>query len=162
MTRSNIRIILIIESFLLVYYKLLIPHKLWNSNKSLWIKATSLYSDSLWRESNCLARAPGHRLVRVHLLHCMCVLLRNSCTQASRSNILHTHTPKAMTGRVEAKKLLPRRMQSDCSFILRQVPLILSNRCQLTSDVKTQFLWLNPIAWFYFTRLRICSKTQTA
>ena len=40
------------------------------------------------------------------LLHCMCVQLRNGYTQAYAQIMQHTHTHKAVTGHIEAKKLL--------------------------------------------------------
>ena len=59
--------------------------------------------------------APGHCLVRECLLHCMSVRLRNGYTQTYEQIMQHTHTLKAVTGRVEAKKLLSRRRQSNYS-----------------------------------------------
>ena len=59
--------------------------------------------------------APSHCLVRVRLLQCMCVWLRNGYTHAYTQIMQHTHTHKAVTGRVEAKKLLSRRRQSNYS-----------------------------------------------
>ena len=55
--------------------------------------------------------APGHCLVRVRLLHCMRVQLRYGYTRAYAQIMQHTHTHKAVTGRVEVKKLLSRRRQ---------------------------------------------------
>ena len=60
--------------------------------------------------------APGHCLVRACLLHCMRVRLRNGYTQAYAQIMQHTHTHKAVSGRVEAKKLLSRRRQSNYSI----------------------------------------------
>ena len=54
---------------------------------------------------------PGHCLVCVRFLHCMRVRLHNGYTRAYAQIIQHTHTHKAVTGRVEAKKLLSRRRQ---------------------------------------------------
>ena len=76
------------------------------SFRPLW-----LYSDCLQRESNIFGfDAPGHCLVRVRL--------RNRYTRAYAQIMQHTHTHKAVTGRVEAKKLLSRWRQlniySDC------------------------------------------------
>ena len=51
--------------------------------------------------------------MRVHLLHCMRVRLRNGYTQAYAQIMQRTHTHKAVTGRVEAKELLSRRRQSN-------------------------------------------------
>ena len=45
----------------------------------------------------------------------MRVRLRNGYTQAYAQIIQHMHTHKAVTGRVEAKKLLSRRKQSNYS-----------------------------------------------
>ena len=62
--------------------------------------------------------APGHCLVRVRLLHCMRVQLRNGITQAYAQIMqhTHTHTHKAVTGRIEAKMLLSHRRQSNYSW----------------------------------------------
>ena len=54
--------------------------------------------------------------MRVRLLHCMSVRLRIGYTQAYVQIMQHTHTHKAVTGRVEAKKLLSRRRQSNYSL----------------------------------------------
>ena len=59
--------------------------------------------------------APGHCLVSVRLLHCMRVRLRNGYTRAYAQIMQHTHTHKTVTGRVEARKLLSRRRQSNYS-----------------------------------------------
>ena len=64
--------------------------------------------------------APGHCLVRMRLLHCMRVQLRNGYTLAYAQIMQHTHTRKAVSGRVEAtyveaKKLLSRQKQSNYS-----------------------------------------------
>ena len=55
---------------------------------------------------------PSHCLMRVRLLHCMHVRLRNGYTWAYVQIMQHTLTHKAVTRRVEAKKLLSRRRQS--------------------------------------------------
>ena len=47
------------------------------------------------------ARSLG--LVRVRLLHCMRVRLHNGYTRAYAQIMQHTHTHKAVTGRVETK-----------------------------------------------------------
>ena len=65
---------------------------------------------SFWLQS------PGHCLVRVRLLHCMRVRLRNGYMQAYAQIMYHTRTHKAVTRRVEAKKLLSRRRQSKYSM----------------------------------------------
>ena len=57
-----------------------------------------------------------HFLVHVRLLHCMRVWLRNGYTWAYVQIMQHTHTHKAVTGRVETKKLLSRRRQSNYSI----------------------------------------------
>ena len=69
---------------------------------------TQLYSDCLLRESKFLAstRRVTALCVRACLLHCMRVRLRNGYTQAYAQMMQHTHTHKAVTGRVEAQKLL--------------------------------------------------------
>ena len=54
--------------------------------------------------------------VRACLLHCMRVRLHNGYTQAYAQIIQHTHMHKAVTGRVEAKKLFSRRKQSNYSL----------------------------------------------
>ena len=62
--------------------------------------------------------APGHNcLVRACLLHCMHVQLRNGYTQAYAQIMQNTPMAmhKAVTGRVEAKKLLSRWRQSTYS-----------------------------------------------
>ena len=56
---------------------------------------------------------PGHCLVCVRLLHCMRVRLCNGYTRAYSQIMQHTHTHKVVTRRVEAKKLLSRRRQSN-------------------------------------------------
>ena len=56
---------------------------------------------------------PGHCLACVRLLHCMRVRLRNGYTRAYAQIMQHTYTHKAVTGRVEVKKLLSRRRQSN-------------------------------------------------
>ena len=66
------------------------------------------------RVTFCL-QPPGHCLVRVHLLHCMRVRLRNGYTWAYAQIMQHTYTHKAVTQRVEAKKLISRRRQSKYS-----------------------------------------------
>ena len=43
--------------------------------------------------------------MRVRLLHCMRVRLRNGYTRAYAQIMQHTHTHKTVTGRVEAKEL---------------------------------------------------------
>ena len=53
--------------------------------------------------------------VRACLLHCMRVRLRNGNTQVYVQIMQYTHTYKAVTERVEAKKLLSRRRQSNYS-----------------------------------------------
>ena len=51
--------------------------------------------------------------------YCMRVRLRNGYTRAYVQIMQHTHTHKAVTGRVEAKKLLSRRRQSNYSLCYR-------------------------------------------
>ena len=58
---------------------------------------------------------PGHCLGCVRLLHRMRVRLRNGCTRAYAQIMQHMHTHMAVTGRVETKKLLSRRRQSNYS-----------------------------------------------
>ena len=50
--------------------------------------------------------------MRVRLLHCMRVRLRIGYTRAYAQIMQHTHTHKAVTQGVEAKKLHSRRRQS--------------------------------------------------
>ena len=69
-----------------------------------------LYSDCLQRESNFLA--PTRRVTA------LCVRLHNGYTQAYTQVMQHTHTHKAVAGRVEAKKLLSRRRQSNYRKVL--------------------------------------------
>ena len=47
--------------------------------------------------------------MRVRLLHCVRVRLRNGYTRAYAQIIQHMHMHKEVTGLVEAKKLLSRR-----------------------------------------------------
>ena len=65
--------------------------------------------------------APRHSLVRICLLHCMRVRLRNGYTRAALANMQHMHTQKAVTGRIDSKKLLSHRRQSD--FRVASFPL---------------------------------------
>ena len=57
--------------------------------------------------------ASGHCLVRVRMLHYVRVGLRITITQSHMHAMQQTHTHKAVTRRVEAKKLLSRRRQSE-------------------------------------------------
>ena len=50
----------------------------------------------------------GHCLVRVRMLHYLCVGSRITITQSLTHAMQQTHMHKAVTGRVEAKKLLSR------------------------------------------------------
>ena len=54
--------------------------------------------------------------MRVRLLHCMRVRLHDGYTQAYVQIMQHTHMHKAMTRRVEVKKLLSHRRQSKYSW----------------------------------------------
>ena len=74
---------------------------------------TSLYSDCLWWESNFLAST-----LPVTAQPCMRMRLRNGYTRGYAQIMQHTHTHKAVTGRVEAKKLLSRRRQSNYSHLI--------------------------------------------
>ena len=67
---------------------------------------------------------PGHCLVRACLLYCMRVQLCNGYTQAYAQIMQHTHTHKAVTRRVEAKKLLSCRRQSNYRVIYEPHPPI--------------------------------------
>ena len=57
--------------------------------------------------------ASGHCLVRVRMLHYLHVGLRITITQSHTHSMQQTHTLKVVTQRVEAKKLLSRRRQSN-------------------------------------------------
>ena len=72
-----------------------------------------LYSDCLRRESNFLASTRRSLPCACALLHCVRVQLHNGYKQAYAQIMQHRHTHKAVTGRVEAKKLLSRRRQSN-------------------------------------------------
>ena len=78
-------------------------------------EATMRFLYGYVRGTEKIYRAPGHCLVRACLLHCMHVRLRNGYTQAYEQIMQHTHTHKAVTGVVEAKKLLSRRRHSNHS-----------------------------------------------
>ena len=64
---------------------------------------------TFWLQRAC------HCLVRACLLHCMRVRLHNGYTQAYVQIMQHTHMHKAVSGRVEAKKLLSCWRQSNYS-----------------------------------------------
>ena len=83
----------------------------------------SIYSDCLRRESNFLASThPVTALcVRVRLLHCIRARLRINYTRAYAQIMQHMHTHKVVTRRVEPKKLLSRRRQSNYSRPLQNV-----------------------------------------
>ena len=53
--------------------------------------------------------------MRVRMLHYLRVGLRITITQMNTRTMQQTHTHKSVTGRVEAKKLLSRRRQSEYS-----------------------------------------------
>ena len=73
----------------------------------------ALYSDYLRQESNFFGfDAPSHCLVCARLLQCMHVRLHNDY-MPTNMQILHTHTHKVVTGRVEAKNVLSSRRQSN-------------------------------------------------
>ena len=73
-----------------------------------------VYSDCLRRESNFFGfNVPGHCLVHKSLLHCMPVRLLNGYMRAYAQIMQHMHTHKAVTGCVEAKKLLSHWRQSN-------------------------------------------------
>ena len=59
----------------------------------------------------------GSLPLRACLLHCMRVRLRNGYAQAYVHIMQHRHMHKAVTGCVEAKKLLSRRKQSNYTII---------------------------------------------
>ena len=65
----------------------------------------------------------SHCLVRVRLLHCMHVRLRNGYMRVYVQIMQHTHTHKAVTRRDEAKKILSRRRQSKYNNkIMKEMP----------------------------------------
>ena len=78
---------------------------------------TKLYSDCLQRESNFLAstRRVTALCVCVCCIACVCDCVMVIHMQAYVQIMQHTHTHKAVTGRVEAKKLLSRQRQSNYS-----------------------------------------------
>ena len=98
--------------------------------------------------------APGHCLVRVRLLHCMRVRLRNGYTRAYAQIMQHTHTHKEVTGRVEAKKLLSRWRQSNYSNMLVDYTSKFLQQARLVSyyAVPLWLLWgsvLLRVLWGY-------------
>ena len=79
---------------------------------ALWILSSTseltILPLPLTREQLFGFNAPDHCLVRVRMLHCMRVRLCNGYMRAYVQIMQHMHTHKAMTGLVEAKKLLSR------------------------------------------------------
>ena len=71
-----------------------------------------LYSDCLRRERNFLASA--RRVTALCMPVCCILCVCDGYTQAYVQIMQHMHMHKAVTGRVEAKKLLSRRRQSNC------------------------------------------------
>ena len=59
-------------------------------------------------------------LVRVCMLHYLRVGSRITITQSHKHTMQQTHTHKAVTGRVEAKKLLSRRRQSEYRYTVNR------------------------------------------
>ena len=101
-------------------------HHIWSCVPWLPGKQAILRSPST-REQLYGFNAAGNCLVRACLLHCMHVWLRNGYTQAYVQIMQHTYTHKAVTGRVEAKKLLSRRRQSNYkSLVIAGSPVVLS------------------------------------
>ena len=59
----------------------------------------------------------GHCLVHVRMLHYLCVGLRITIMQSHTHTMQQTRTHRAVTWRVEAKKLLSCQRQSEYSMI---------------------------------------------
>ena len=106
-----------------------------NCKKLIWARWWScskfrLYSDCLRRESNFLAsiRQVTALCMRVCCIVCVCDCI-TGYTQAYTQIMQHTRTHKAVTGRVEAKKLLSRRRQSNYSWhvFIRKEPRFLKH-----------------------------------
>ena len=123
----------------------------------------NLYSDCLRQEGNFLASTRRVTcLVRVCLLHCMCVRLRNGYTQAYAQIMQHTHTHKAVTGRVEAKKLLSRWRQLiklyQYQFRLQAVDVVRINKvCNFASSCHAYDMFCLWVNWF--SHFLLCSGT---
>ena len=85
---------------------------------------TAQYNTIVWlpstREHFFGFNASGHCLVRVRMLHYLLVGSSITITQSHTHTMQQTHMHKAVTGRVEAKKLLSRRRQSEYSDERRQ------------------------------------------
>ena len=107
----------------LIYWETVNKRQIWATWKNIWHHMYGIFfirvSSMLWlpstRELTFGFNAPGHCLVHACLLHCMRVWLHNGYTQAYAQIMQHTHMHKAVTGCVEAKKLLSRRRQSNYS-----------------------------------------------
>ena len=76
--------------------------------------------------------------MRVRLLHCMRVRLRNGYTRAYAQMMQHTHTHKAVTGRVEAKKLLSRRRQSNYSPVIDFTKFLMHRKTLRSSKLRVE------------------------
>ena len=75
----------------------------WGLN-SRWQAFSWSYNRTIWWTTGCASRL------------CMRVRLCNGYTRAYAQIMQHTHTHKAVTGRVEAKTLLSRRRQSSYRY----------------------------------------------
>ena len=84
----------------------LLPHS--TSHTRVWLPATREYLFGF--------NGSGHCLVRVGMLHYLRVGLRITITQSHTHTMQQTHMHKAVTRRVEAKKLLSRRRQLEYSL----------------------------------------------
>ena len=106
-----------VDSLCIIHYKIM--H---------WEGVARLYSDCLRRESNFLAST--HRVTALCVCVC-CIVCVCDCIMVI-SKPTHTHKA-AVTGRVEAKKLLSRRRQSNYrhSFLLAPTKQIKSPASQI-------------------------------
>ena len=66
----------------------------------------TIYTPIAFDESNFLASTGWLAALCVRVCRSMRVRLRNCCMQAYAQTLQHTRTHRAVTGRVEAKKLL--------------------------------------------------------
>ena len=90
--------------------------------------ATCIYSLIAFDErvTFWLQRVPS-LLWRVRMLHYLRVGSRITITQSHTHTMQQTHTHKAVTGRVETKKLLSRQRQSDYSVICLDIKINLNS-----------------------------------
>ena len=99
--------------------------------------------------------------MRARLLHCMRVRLHNGYTQAYVHIMQHIYTHKAVTGRVEAKKLLSHRRQSNyrCVCLCSNAWVELKHT---TCDVPVYLLHLGCIQIFSCVSSLINNVNQAA